>query len=109
MRDKLNKFMQGRYGADQFARFTMGVALVCIVLALFLRKSPMGGLLDTLGLAAIIYTYFRMLSRNIPKRYAENQKYLSMTQKLRTQFSKEKSMMEQRKTHHIYTLSLIHI
>lgn len=103
MRDKLNKFMQGRYGADQFARFTMGVALVCIVLALFLRKSPMGGLLDTLGLAAIIYTYFRMLSRNIPKRYAENQKYLSMTQKLRTQFSKEKSMMEQRKTHHIYT------
>lgn len=103
MRDKLNKFMQGRYGADQFARFTMGVALVCIVLALFLRRSPIGGLLDTLGLATIVYTYFRMLSRNISKRYEENQKYLSMTQKLRMRFSKEKSMMEQRKTHHIYT------
>ena len=28
MRDKFNKFMQGRYGVDAFARFTMGVALV---------------------------------------------------------------------------------
>ena len=27
MRDKINKFMQGRYGVDQFARFTLGVAL----------------------------------------------------------------------------------
>lgn len=26
MRDKINKFMQGRYGVDQFARFTLGVA-----------------------------------------------------------------------------------
>lgn len=31
MRDKFNKFMQGRYGVDAFARFTMGVALVAIL------------------------------------------------------------------------------
>lgn len=31
MRDKFNKFMQGRYGVDAFARFTMGVALVAII------------------------------------------------------------------------------
>lgn len=103
MRDKLNKFMQGRYGADQFAKFTMGLALVCIILAAFGRRSAIGGLLDTVGLAAIIYTYYRMLSRNIPKRYAENQKYLAFTQKLRVRMHKEKNLMEQRKTHHIYT------
>ena len=103
MRDKLNKFMQGRYGADQFARFTMGVALVCIVLALFLRRSPIGGLLDTLGLAAIVYTYFRMLSRNISKRYAENQKYLSIENRVRRFFGKSKYMQQQRKEFHIYT------
>ena len=29
--------MQGRNGVDQFSRFTMGVALVAIVLTLFLE------------------------------------------------------------------------
>ncbi len=33
MRDKFNKFMQGRYGVDDLSRFTMGVALVLIILA----------------------------------------------------------------------------
>lgn len=103
MKDKLNKFMQGRYGADQLSRFTIGVALVSILAAALLRKYAIGQLLDLLGLAAIIYTYFRMLSRNIQKRYAENQKYLSMTQNIRLRFAKEKNLMEQRKTHHIYT------
>ena len=31
MKEKFIKFMEGRYGVDGFARFTMGVALVCIV------------------------------------------------------------------------------
>lgn len=38
MRDKFNKFMQGRYGVDAFARFTMGVALVAIVLSIFFQQ-----------------------------------------------------------------------
>ena len=104
MKEKFIKFMEGRYGVDGFARFTMGVALVCIVASVFFRNgSTTGAILNTVGLAAIIYTYFRMLSRNIQKRYAENQKYLSMTAKIRQWFRKEKNMMEQRKTHHIYT------
>ena len=104
MKEKFIKFMEGRYGVDGFARFTMGFALVCIVASVFFRNgSTTGAILNTVGLAAIIYTYFRMLSRNIQKRYAENQKYLSMTAKIRQWFRKEKNMMEQRKTHHIYT------
>ena len=104
MKEKFIKFMEGRYGVDGFARFTMGVALVCIVASVFFRNgSTMGAILNTVGLAAIIYTYFRMLSRNIQKRYAENQKYLSMTANIRQWFRKEKNMMEQRETHHIYT------
>lgn len=104
MKEKFMKFMQGRYGVDGFARFTMGAALVCVFVSVFFQKgSRIGALLNTLGLAAIIYTYFRILSRNISRRYAENQKYLSMTSKLRQSFNREKSMMQQRKTHHIYT------
>ena len=58
MKDKLNKFMQGRYGVDQFARFTLGVALFVIVIGSFLRRNVAGGILDTLGFILIIYTYF---------------------------------------------------
>ena len=104
MEDKFYRFMQGRYGVDQFAKFTMGVALVSIVLAIFVNTgSSTGSLLDMLGLVAIVYTYFRIFSRNVSARYAENQKYLGYTQKVRSQFAREKNMMEQRKTHHIYT------
>lgn len=104
MKDKFYRFMQGRYGVDQFAKFTMGVALVSIVLAIFVNTgSSVGSLLDMLGLVAIVYTYFRIFSRNISKRAQENQKYLSATAKLRQRLNKEKNMMKQRKDYHIYT------
>ena len=114
MRDKFNKFMQGRYGVDDLSRFTMGVALVLIILAMFANifSRTVGSTLDILGVAAIVYAYIRIFSRNIQQRYAENQKFLQMTSKFRFRFNKEKDLMKQRKTHHIYScpgLSLIHI
>lgn len=103
MKDKIIKFMQGRYGVDQLSRFTMGVAMVCIILAIFVRKgSLICAFLDTVGILGIVYTYFRILSRNIPKRYAENQRYLAFASKFRTGFAKRKNMMEQRMHYHIY-------
>lgn len=39
MKDKLNRFMQGRYGVDNFARFTLGVALFVIVVGSFMRQT----------------------------------------------------------------------
>ena len=105
MRDKFNKFMQGRYGVDDLSRFTMGVALVLIILAMFANifSRTVGSTLDILGVAAIVYAYIRIFSRNIQQRYAENQKYLQMTSKFRLRFNKEKNLMKQRKTHHIYS------
>ena len=104
MKEKFMRFMQGRNGVDQFARFTMGVALAAIVLTLFTgTRRGIGAFLDLFGMAAIVYTYFRIFSKNISKRYQENQKYLQMTDKLRTRFQKEKRMMSQRKDYHIYS------
>ena len=97
MKEKFMRFMQGRNGVDQFARFTMGVALAAIVLTLFTgTRSGIGAFLDLFGMAAIF-------SKNISKRYQENQKYLQMTDKLRARFQKEKRMMSQRKDYHIYS------
>ena len=102
MKDKLNRFMQGRYGVDNFARFTLGVALFVIVVGSFMRQNAAGGVLDTVGFILIIYTYFRILSRNIPARYAENQKYLAKTYKIRTYIQQQKNSLAQRKAYHIY-------
>ena len=98
MRDKFNKFMQGRYGVDDLSRFTMGVALVLIILAMFANifSRTVGSTLDILGVAAIVYAYIRIFSRNIQQRYAENQKFLQMTSKFRFRFNKEKDLMKQR-------------
>ncbi len=104
MKEKFIRFMQGRYGVDSLSKFTMGFALVSVILSVFTgRNRNLAALLDFLGLAAIVYTYFRIFSRNIPKRYAENQKFLGMTAGIHNRFTREKNLMSQRKTHHIYT------
>lgn len=98
MKEKFMRFMQGRYGVDQFGRFLSGLTMVLLVISLFSHRQ----IWYLLALAALIYSYFRMFSRNIAKRYAENQKYLAYTAKLRQFFFKKKSELQQRKTHHIY-------
>ena len=79
MKEKLIRFMQGRYGVDQFTRFLMGVALACMIISLFTRNAVWSFLI----LLVLVYSYFRMFSKNIQKRYAENQKYLQMTAGIR--------------------------
>ena len=51
----------------------------------------------------LILIYLRMFSRNISKRYAENQKYLELENKVKRFFGRQKYIQEQRKDFHIYT------
>lgn len=97
MREKLSRFMWGRYGNDQLNRFLMVVMLVFLALHLIFR-----GPFYLLALALLIYSYFRMFSRNIAKRSAENQWYLKKTMKLRGQLQKKKRELSQLKQYHIY-------
>lgn len=97
MKEKLYRFMMGRYGNDQFNRFLMILAMICFVLSLFQVPG-----VYLIGLLCLIYTYFRMLSRNTYKRSLENNKYLQCEYKLKRWFLRVKQGMQQRKTHHIY-------
>ena len=90
--------MQGRYGVDQFSKALLIAGLVVV---LFTGKG-VGTLFYFLGWVLIIYCYFRVFSRNISKRYAENQKYLAKTYKLRTYIQQQKNSLAQRKVYHIY-------
>ena len=68
------RFMQGRNGFDQFSQFLNMVVLIIFVISLFVKWAP----LYYLGLGLLVYMYFRVFSRNIPKRYEENQKFCNL-------------------------------
>lgn len=92
------QFMQGRYGADQMGQMLSAVSMVFLILSMFSRNQ--GWFL--LAVIGIVYNYFRMFSKNISKRYAENQKYLTMTAGIRRKIASWKSQLAQRKIYHIY-------
>lgn len=104
MKEKLMRFMAGRYGFDPFGRATLIGALIVMVLSGLFESA----ILSLLSWALIIYTYFRLFSRNIYRRSAENQAYLEKTRGIRTWFNSQKSLMAQRKTHHIYKCPTCH-
>ena len=100
MREKLQRFMAGRYGVDAFSKFLMGTVLVLWVLDLFINSR----ILYSWSILLIIYMYFRMFSRNIQKRYQENIKFLQIKSKVlgKLKWNQLKSDVKGRKTHHIY-------
>ena len=91
------QFMQGRYGADQMGQMLSAVSMVFLIISLFSRNQAW----FLLAVIGIVYNYFRMFSKNISKRYAENQKYLTMTG-IRRKLASWKSQLAQRKIYHIY-------
>ena len=92
------QFMQGRYGADQMGQMLSAVSMVFLIISLFSRNQAW----FLLAVIGIVYNYFRMFSKNISKRYAENQKYLTMTAGIRRKLDSWKSQLAQRKIYHIY-------
>ena len=99
MRDKIYRFMQGRYGTDDFYKFLFWVALLGIVINWFFKSQ----LLSFAVTLILVYAMYRVLSKNHSARYAENQRYLQATAKIRYWFDQQKKLVEERKYHHIYT------
>ena len=97
MKEKLQRFMWGRYGNDRFNQFLMIVALVCLALSFFGLR-----IFYVLALALLVYVYYRMFSRDYNRRYAENQKFLTWQNKIKYKVNNWKRNLADRKTHHIY-------
>lgn len=97
MRERLQRFMWGRYGTDRLNQ----VLLICAFLSLLISFIG-GGFFYLLATVLMVYAYFRMFSRNVSKRALENQKYLRQEMKVRGFFTKKKKEWAQRKEYHIY-------
>ncbi|HIY62850.1 MAG TPA: zinc-ribbon domain-containing protein [Candidatus Mediterraneibacter stercoripullorum] len=103
MKEKLYRFMQGRNGVDSLSKFLLITGVVVVLLSALFGSHPVGMFFYFLGWVVIIYCYFRMFSRNISKRYAENDAFLNRTYKIRSFFQKQINIWKQRRVYHIYT------
>ena len=101
LREKLAKLMYGRYGVDQLGRAMLIFALVLCVLSLFVPRR-LSGIIYYISLILIILIYIRMFSKNIQKRYQENNKYLSLKASFLRKFQREKEIFSQRRFYHFY-------
>lgn len=103
-RERLMRFMSGRYGPD---RLNQTLMIFCIGLAALnlLLRSPV---VTVIGYAALVWLVFRMFSRNTAARAAENRKFLELWgrvsgsaawRKVRDFFMLQKNRFRDRKTH----------
>ncbi len=93
MREKFARFMYGRNGVDHLSRFLVYAALICILLDILLG----GSIFYIIGIAIAVYAYFRVFSRNLDKRRAENAKYFQYRNKLTNGFRNWRERQKQRK------------
>ncbi|MBQ7859112.1 MAG: hypothetical protein IJ347_03130 [Faecalibacterium sp.] len=98
MKEKFRRFMIGRYGADSLNQFLCVASLACLVVAMISKFQ----LFYYLGLALLFYSYFRMFSRNISARTAENYKFYNMKQSLDSWINSRKSRWAGRKQYRYY-------
>lgn len=77
----LARFMYGRNGMDQLNRMLfwvyLAVFLAQVILTALLKSSLLAMICDVLLWALLILIFFRMFSKNLPKRRAENQKWVN--------------------------------
>lgn len=88
----LRRFMYGRYGSDQL---NMAILIAAVLLSLlnsiltmFLRDSQVYGsivapILSLVVYGLLIYSFFRMLSRNIYKRQRENRRFTQLWSRMK--------------------------
>ncbi len=94
-RDRLIRFMYGRYGEDQLTRALMWTAIGLAVLNLLVHS----WIVYALGCALLIWMAFRIFSRNIPARKAENQAFLRLWWRVRGFLQLQRNRIRDIRTH----------
>lgn len=106
-RERIARFMIGRYGMDPLGRFLMIAALVLLVLSMFFA-GVVNAALWVLGAAALVFCYVRALSRKYDKRRAENDRYLRVKRSVTRWFDSVKTRWSQRKDYRFFRCPSCH-
>ena len=96
------RFMAGRNGNDQLNRLLFAVDAVLLIAGMLVRGQA-GGIFRAAAIVLLGYIYFRLLSRNLPRRREENGKYLRQRYKLSAALKIRKEKWVQRKEYKFFT------
>lgn len=100
MKEKLMKFMYGRYGNDELNQFLFKLVFVSLVISLLSgRANFLGDMFYFLALIMVVFIYFRMFSKNFNKRYSERTSYLNFSNKVKLALDKQNKMKAQKKSY----------
>ena len=114
MKERLRKFMEGRYGADALNRFLTVCGWVLLLVGFVLSALDskvalsVGSLLVTLSWALLIFSIFRTLSKNTSQRASENYKYFVYKNKVTGWFRRLKTRWQDRKDHRYFKCPQCH-
>ncbi len=75
-KQKMMRFMQGRYGVDKLNNWILGVGAIVCVVAMFIPSPAIKLTLTAIAYGLMIWAICRCLSRNTYKRYQENRRFL---------------------------------
>ena len=93
MRDFLNKlrwklqiFMRGRNGADELGRVTIYGSFILYIISMLFQSQ----ILYTISFVGIIYSTFRLLSKDLYARREENRKFVTWLETTRVRMAQRK-------------------
>ena len=108
MKERLRRFMEGRYGEDALNRFLTIVGWIMLLVGFVLTginnrvTMIVGTVLVTLSWALLIYSLFRTFSKRTQARAAENYRYFVCKNKVLGWFRRLKARWQDRKAHRYF-------
>lgn len=93
--NKLQRYMQGRYGSDELYKFMLIICLIIIIVNMFVNSI----ILRILELVIFILALYRFLSKKKSRRSKENRRYLEIIDKIKSFFTYQKKKYKDRNTH----------
>ena len=95
MKYKIAAFFAGRNGYDALAKRILWTSIIVMLLSSFISVDWLSSIVYAVSLAGVIYSWFRVFSKDLDKRQKENQLFL-------TRKNQRKMRWKQRKTHKFY-------
>ena len=95
IKNKLYRFMYGRYGTDTLSKVMLwvyiGIVICFTIIALFVDSIWLSLLYWASSSAMMVWIFFRMFSRNIAARRRENEKFCGFFKLRRNKFRDRKT------------------
>ena len=98
MKEKVQRFMTGRYGFDELSKVCLVVTITLMAVSMFVRNQ----IPYLLARLLLFYSYIRAFTRKTEKRRQENQRFLSLRYRAVVKWNTYKNHRAQKKIYRFY-------